>query len=203
MKRKLIYIYIVFLIIIVLILFIFYKNYLVIKMCYINVFNDMKVMVFNEIVEVVYCIKYIIDNFDKDGFFMENILYLKFKVKFVFLVIDVFMFVCIDFFEIDNYGIKLILMYNIFFFFDRFLIKVIEYIKDGGKFFNLFDNNDNKFLIKIKKDIYNEFLLYYDFFLKLDLYVIKFFIGIELFNKIIKIWDIEKVNKIVYFFERN
>jgi len=203
MKRKLIYIHIAFLIIIALILSIFYKNYSVIKMRYINAFNDIKVTAFNEIAEVAYCTKYIIDNFDKDGFSMENISYLELKVKFVFLAIDALMFARIDSFEIDNYGTKLISMYNTFSLFDRFLTKVIEHIKDGGKPFNLFDNNDNMFLIKTKKDIYNEFLFYHDLFSKLDLHVTKSSTGTELFNKIIKTWDIEKANKIVYPSERN
>jgi len=77
MKRKLIYIHIAFLIIIALILSIFYKNYSVIKMRYIDAFNDIKVTAFSEISEVAYRTKYIIDNFDKDGFLYGK--YIVFK----------------------------------------------------------------------------------------------------------------------------
>ncbi|ACM59623.1 hypothetical protein B0S90_0774 [Caldicellulosiruptor bescii] len=203
MKRKIIYIHIVFLVIIALILSIFYKNYSVKRTYFVRALENMKSIVSSEIRETTWFTNNIIYNFDKYGFSMENVLFLKSKVEFVSYIIEALKYIDIDSLEILDYNAKLNSMYWTFLQYGRFLSKVIEYIKDGGKPFNLFDNNDNKFLIKTKKDIYNEFLLYHDLFSKLDLHVTKSSTGTELFNKIIKTWDIEKANKIVYPSERN
>ncbi len=204
MKRKIIYIHIVFLIIIALILSIFYKNYSIKKTYFVIALENMKSKAFLEIREITWSTNYIISDFDKGGFSIENILFLKSKVEFVSYIIDALRSIDINSFEIRGYINTLNSMYNTFFRLDRFLSKVSEYIKNGGKPFNLLDDNDNKFLIKTKKDIYNELLLYYDLFSKLDFEITtKFPTGTELFNKIIKTWDIEKANKILYPSERN
>ncbi|ADL41768.1 hypothetical protein COB47_0437 [Caldicellulosiruptor obsidiansis OB47] len=200
MKRKIIYIHIIFLIIMVLILSFLYKNYSIRRISFEKASENLKVKLLSEIQSAVKLTDYIISNFDKDGFSEENILLLEYKSKVIYESIrHILSAVEID--KDNDYFIRIRSIENTFEILFVFLNNVYNYyIKDGGTHFNL--PNSNKIVIKSKKNIYNELLLYHDLFSKLDITNKENYKGIELFNKIIEKWDTKKAELIIYPDER-
>lgn len=200
MKRKIIYIHMIFLIIMVLILSFLYKNYSIRRISFEKASENLKVKLLSEIQSAVKLTDYIISNFDKDGFSEENILLLEYKSKVIYESIrHILSAVEID--KDNDYFIRIRSIENTFEILFVFLNNVYNYyIKDEGTHFNL--PNSNKIVIKSKKDIYNELLLYHDLFSKLDITNKKNYKGIELFNKIIEKWDTKKAELIIYPDER-
>ncbi|ADQ03934.1 hypothetical protein Calow_0343 [Caldicellulosiruptor owensensis OL] len=82
----------------------------------------------------------------------------------------------------------------------RHILSIVEIDKDHDYFIRI--RYSNKIVIKSKKDIYNELLLYHDLFSKLDINNKENYKGIELFNKIIEKLDTKKAELIVYPDER-
>jgi len=200
MKRKIIYIHMIFLIIMVLILSFLYKNYSIRRISFEKASENLKVKLLSEIQSAVKLTDYIISNFDKDGFSEENILLLEYKSKVIYESIrQILSAVEID--KDNDYFIRIHSIENTFEILFVFLNNVYNYyIKDEGTHFNL--PNSNKIVIKSKKDIYNELLLYHDLFSKLDITNKENYKGIELFNKIIEKWDTKKAELIIYPDER-
>lgn len=200
MKRKIIYIHMIFLIIMVLILSFLYKNYSIRRISFEKASENLKVKLLSEIQSAVKLTDYIISNFDKDGFSEENILLLEYKSKVIYESIrHILSAVEID--KDNDYFIRIRSIENTFEILFVFLNNVYNYyIKDEGTHFNL--PNSNKIVIKSKKDIYNELLLYHDLFSKLDINNKGNYKGIELFNKIIEKWDNKKAELIIYPDER-
>jgi len=199
-ERKIIYIHIIFLIIMVLILSFLYKNYSIRRISFEKASENLKVKLLSEIQSAVKLTDYIISNFDKDGFSEENILLLEYKSKVIYESIrHILSAVEID--KDNDYFIRIRSIENTFEILFVFLNNVYNYyIKDGGTHFNL--PNSNKIVIKSKKNIYNELLLYHDLFSKLDITNKENYKGIELFNKIIEKWDTKKAELIIYPDER-
>lgn len=162
MKRKIIYIHMIFLIIMVLILSFLYKNYSIRRISFEKASENLKVKLLSEIQSAVKLTDYIISNFDKDGFSEENILLLEYKSKVIYESIrHILSAVEID--KDNDYFIRIRSIENTFEILFVFLNNVYNYyIKDEGTHFNL--PNSNKIVIKSKKDIYNELLLYHDLF---------------------------------------
>ncbi|BCS82011.1 hypothetical protein [Anaerocellum diazotrophicum] len=198
MKRKIIFNHIVFLIIIASIFFILFKNYSK-EINYFNkALNNLKAEAFLKIRDILWnsAPDNIISN--KNSIILERILYLKSEAECMSFIISALEYIDTDSNNVPYYKAKLHSMYSTFSNFVTFLSKVYDYIKDGEKPFNLPNDKDIKFIIKTKKDIYNELLLYHDFFSKLDINVIGPVYGNEVFNKIIEKWSIEKADKIIY-----
>ncbi|AZT89625.1 hypothetical protein ELD05_02505 [Caldicellulosiruptor changbaiensis] len=199
MKRKIIYIHMIFLIIIVLILCILYRNYSIKRTSFEKASENLKVKLCSEIQSAVQLTDYMISNFDKDSFSEENVLLLKYKSKVIYESIR-FILLSVDLDMDDDYLVRLHSIESTFETLFLFLNEVYKYIKDGGTYFNL--PNSNKMIIKTKKDIYNELLLYHDLFSKLDINNKGNYKGIELFNRIIEKWDTKKAELIAYPSER-
>lgn len=198
MKRKIIFNHIVFLIIIASIFFILFKNYSK-EINYLNkALNNLKAEAFLKIRDISWnsVPDDIISN--RNSIILERILYLKSEAECMLFIISALEYIDTDSNNVPYYKAKLHSMYSTFSNFVTFLSKVYDYIKDGKKPFNLPNDKDTKFIIKTKKDIYNELLLYHDFFSKLDTNVIVPVYGNEVFNKIIEKWNIEKADKIIY-----
>ncbi|BCS82013.1 hypothetical protein [Anaerocellum diazotrophicum] len=199
MKRKIIYIHMIFLIIIVLILSILYRNYSIKRTSFEKASENLKVKLCSEIQSAVQLTDYMISNFDKDSFSEGNVLLLKYKSKVIYESIR-FILLSVDLDMDDDYFVRLHSIESTFETLFLFLNEVYKYIKDGGTHFNL--PNSNKMIIKTKKDIYNELLLYHDLFSKLDINNKGNYKGIELFNRIIEKWDTKKAELIAYPYER-
>lgn len=201
MKKEQKLIYSILIIVCVLYLFSFFKNSNLKINNYTTISSQLKNSIFTEMGKVKDCTKNLIVDLEKDELKIDyNFMSLYSSVR--VLNDNLSKLKYINDTQINRYRLRINSMALTFDNYERFLDKVIYYINNGGEAFSLSGSGGENIIIKSKRDIHNEFLMYYDVLSNLDLSPNNNEID-ELFYKIILNWDITKAEKIYYPYLRS